>query len=255
MHRIAFLLIALPVAVGLVGLGQSASDAELLRQIDEARFLNTEFVSETMQFLSIDGSGDSQSASVVVSYQTVEEDAPFRVRLDFLSPEESAGQAYLILEDESVMLCTPDLEMPLIISGGTDLFGDSTISTTAGIQFDGDYEIHSRGADELGGEEVLRLELRGLVDGLAYPTATVWVHPTSFVPLQTELDSFSGEPISRITYDEYTELAGDAYALTQTIDNLLLDGFRTILTITQIDTAPLDDGALDPDTFCRPNES
>ncbi len=247
------LMLALALVAGLTmtAIAQEPTDAEILRAIDEARFLEADYVSEVMEIVATRPGEEEQEAAVRISYGTIAGDV-FRLRIDNLAPEENVGQSFLILEDESVLLCTPGLEMPLAISGGTSVFGDSTVSTTAGIQFENDYEILSRAEDEFDGAQVLRIEVQGIVEGLAYPTATVWVDPETFRPLQVVLYALSGDPLNRITYDEYAELDGDQYLVKQTIETLLFDDFSTVLTITEISTELLVEGLLDPETFCRP---
>jgi len=97
----------------------------------------------------------------------------------------------------------------------------------------------------------LRLVLRGIVDGLAYPTATLWVDPESYLPFEVELYALSGDPLNRIHYDEYAELDGDQYVASQTIETLLFDDYLTVLTVREISADPLDEQLLDPDSFCR----
>ena len=244
------ILTAVSAIAAFAASAQDATDQEILRAIDEARFLETESVSETMQIVAIRPGEPDQEAAIRISYNTIDDEL-FRLRLDYLAPEENAGQSFLILEDESVLLCTPGLEFPLVISGGTSVFGDSTVSTTAGIHFEGDYEIVSRAVDTREAVERLRLEVRGIVDGLAYPTAMLWIDPNSYLPLEIELYALSGDPLNRIRYDEYAELDGDRYLVSQTIETLLFDDFSTVLTITEISTEPHAEGLLDRDAFCQ----
>jgi len=257
--------LALVLAMSLgFALGTSAqdadapTDAELLEAIDDARFLdpNTGYVRETMDIYAERPDGVDE-AVVRLSIRSGDEDS-FRLRIDFLEPEDSAGQAFLILPDGAVLLCTPDLAMPLRISGGTDVFGDSTVSTTAGIQFADEYTILERDDDVLNDAPALKLELEANSLGTAYPSATLWVDPETYRPLEGILYALSGEPLNRITYRDYTALTlgdeedglQDSYVEVQIIENLIREGYTTRLTITDISVAPISDEFFDEDAFC-----
>jgi len=237
--------------------GQDASelsDAELLEAIDEARFLSTRFVSETMEIHAKRADSDVQTATVTLSYASLDSDTS-SVRIEFVAPEVNAGQIFLILENESVMLCTPSLEMPLLLSGGSDVFGDSTVSTTAGIQLAGQYRIMSRVEETFHDALALRLNLGATTPNAAYPSASIWIVPTTLQPLQLTLYALSGDALSRITFDEFGLLEDDQYLIRQTIENLLLEGYATTLTITGISTDPFPEDLLNPDAFCRTDGS
>ena len=150
--------VAIALLGGLAVTAQENADREILRAIDQARFLEAAYVSQVMSIAAHRSDDEVPEAVLRISYGTIE-DEPFRLRLDYLAPEESFGQAFLILEDGSVMLCTPGLEMPLTISGGTSVFGDSTVSTTAGIQFEDDYEIVARVEEPLNDVSALRIDV------------------------------------------------------------------------------------------------
>ena len=254
-RKLTLLTVALVTVLATIACAnaQAVTDEELLGVIDEARFLESPYVSEVMQIVAIRPGDEGEMGEVQISYRMTE-DEPFRLRLDFLAPGETVGQSYLILDDENgtVLLCTPDLEMPLTISGGTDVYGDSTVSTIAGIQFSDQYTVVARSEEILGEATVMRVDVRGTSLGLAYPTATVWVDCETLLPLQVEVYALSGDSLSRIKYEEYAELDGDQYLVKQTIENLILEGFATTLTIAEISTEPLAQELLDPETFCRP---
>ncbi len=236
------------------------SDLELLEAMDAARFLDSDtgYVVEVMEILAI-RPDSTEEGKVRLSIRT-KEGTELRLRIDFLAPEESVGQSFLILEDDAVLLCTPDLAMPLRISGGTDVFGDSTVSTTAGIQFADEYTIVAREEAMLNGETVLRVDLEASSLGAAYPSATVWVDAETFYPIEAILYALSGEPLNRISYDEYGVYpfedvdAGfrDSYLVVQTIENLIREGYTTVLTISGIELDPISEALLDPDQFCSP---
>lgn len=250
------------VAVSLVGWAQGdvmPSDEELLQAMDAARFLDSDtgYVVEVME-IHAERPDSVDEATVRLSMRTIEGEE-FRLRIDFLAPEDSVGQSFLILEDNSVLLCTPDLAMPLRISGGTDVFGDSTVSTTAGIEFAGEYVILDCQQTTLNDVPVLQLELEAIELGTAYPTATVWVDAETYFPMEAVLYALSGEPLNRISYDEYGIYpfedveAGfrDSYVVVQTVENLIQEGFITTLTISGIELDPIPEHRLDPEQFCR----
>ncbi len=252
----------LVVLMSLVGWAQgdvTPSDEELLQAMDAARFLDSDtgYVVQVMEIYA-ERPESVDEAVVRLSMRTIEGEE-FRLRIDFLAPENSVGQSFLIMEDNSVLLCTPDLTMPLRISGGTDVFGDSTVSTTAGIEFAGEYVILNRLQTTLNDIPVLQLELEAIELGTAYPTATVWVDAETYFPIEAVLYALSGEPLNRIIYAEYGIYpfedveAGfkDSYAVVQIVENLIQEGFTTTLTISGIELDPIPEHRFDPEQFCR----
>jgi len=258
-RRSVLVLLILALGLGLQGAAQdAATDLEILEAMDDHRFLDpdTGYVRETMEIYA-ERPDSIDKATVRLSIKSGNEE-DFRLRIDFLEPEDTAGLAFLVLPDGTVLLCTPDLAMPLRISSGTDVFGDSTVSTTAGIQFAEAYSIRERVDTTLHDVPALQLELEAVALGTAYPSATVWVDPVSYQPLAAVLYALSGEPLNRITYESYTSVTfgdeeegiEDRYVTVQIIENLIQEGYRTRLTITDISVAPLPEGLLDEDVFC-----
>lgn len=230
------------------------TDQELLEGIDEARFVESEsgYVSETVDIRAERPDG-VEEATVQLLLKLIEDDQ-YRLLIRFLAPEENIGQEFLILEDETVLLCTSDLEMPLKISGGTDVYGDSTVTTTAGIRFSEGYEVLNREETTLNEELAVKVDLQALDEDATYPAASVWIDPANLEPRQVILFALSGDPLNRISYEEYAELHGDQYLKQQLIENLLQEGFKTRLTTTGISTDPLAEELFDPEKFCRPEE-
>ncbi len=228
------------------------TDEQLLQAMDEARFLSGDFLTETVDIRAERPDG-IREATVQLLLKLMENEQ-YRLLIRFLAPEENVGQQFLILEDETVLLCTPDLEMPMNLTEATDVFGDSTVATTAGIQFHEKYEVADREETTLNEEPVLKVELRAGDVEATYPTASAWIDPGTFEPRQVLLFALSGDPLNRITYEEYAELDGDRYIKAQLIENLLQKGYKTRLTTTEISTESLPEELFDPETFCRPQE-
>jgi|GEM_PF-481895 hypothetical protein len=256
---ISLLLVLVMSLAGWTQVEGTPSNEELLAAMDAARFLDSDtgYVVQVMEIHAV--RPDSvEEAAIRLSMKTIDGEA-LRLRIDFLAPEDSVGQSFLILEDDSVLLCTPDLAMPLRISGGTDVFGDSTVSTTAGIQFAEAYVVLDRQATMIDDVAVLELQLEAIELGTAYPSATVWIDAETYFPIEAVLYALSGDPLNRITYDEYGTFpfedveAGfaDSYAVVQIVENLIQEGFTTTLTISGIELDPIPEHLLDPEQFCR----
>jgi hypothetical protein len=236
-------------------LGQEAASveseyAELLLAIDRVLYLNTEHGSyaETVEFLMSDGQGGEYRA--VAEMKLAIDGDEYRALIRTIEPEAQAGTAHLVLEDETIYLCTPDLEMPMQLSGATDLFGDASITATAGLSYSHDYGITAVSNEEVGGAPVLRIELAAALEDFPYPAATLWVQPLTYVPIRATLYALSGEPLVAIEYLEYQMQGDDSYLLRQRVRNLLGQGTATELRILDVSNRTIPAEEFDPAMFC-----
>jgi len=251
--RAFLLLLAALVAVGLPTLGQSSkadSESEILLAIDRLLFLNTMHGSyaETLEITLSDPDGTSHRSVVELLLSIDGEN--YRALLRTLEPETSAGTSHLILEDESVYLCTPDLAMPMQVSGSTDLFGDSSITTTAGISYSVDFVLEDMTQEESDAGPLLRLELTAASEAFPYPQATLWVQPFTYVPTRCTLYSLSGDALVEIEYAEFGIQGEDNYLIHQRVRGLLGSETTTDLRVLDLSNKPIAPEVFDLDHFC-----
>ena len=234
------------LAVGLVAMAQSdVSDAELLQTMDDARFVEGDEFTMTVD-LAAERPDESRQATVKLFFKTIDDEQYSRV--EFLAPEEMAGQVYLTTPEET-FFWSPDIDSPIPFSGSQRVFGDATVVQTVGIGFVDDYAVENRESGTLeDGTDVLITDLSSTNDEVTYPTVKVWSEPDSLKPVRMRVFALSGDPVNEVTFEEYARLdSGDEYVKTQVIQSLLIEANRTLLTITEINPTSLSNDLFDPD--------
>jgi len=239
---------------------EGVSDAQILQAADQARFIEADSLILTMDITAERPMKSPKGqATVRALFKHFAQDSTdgYRVRIEFLQPPEMQGEVYLTLQNKD--LCGGDNScsffwgpnmipgQPLKVSAGmTTLFGDSSVAETAGIRFAGNYTIQEKKEDTLNGQPALALSLAATDPSVAFQQATLWVDPSSLQPIQAVLFALGGEPLARVTYEEYARLGDDQYVGQQRIENLLQEGSITQLTVTDVKVAPLSDELFDP---------
>jgi hypothetical protein len=57
----------------------------------------------------------------------------------------------------------------------------------------------------------LALSLTANDPSVPFQQVTLWVDPNSFQPIQADLFALSGQPLDRVTYEEYSQIGNDQY--------------------------------------------
>jgi len=243
MNIARYALIFLLLFTGSTVLAQDEpSDATLLTTLDEVRFfdadvtgLRARIVSETPDTL--------REAEVVLRFGEV--DGEPASRIEFLMPEELAGQLYISVPAGTYFF-GPDLDSPIRVGATTEVFGDSAVAQTSGIRFADDYTVTAqRNVETDDGTEVLEVDLAANDFTVAFQVITVRVDPESKQPISAVLYAVSGLPFYEVFYEEYvTRNESDLYVRTQRIVNRLLLG-----RVTLSETLELYDEIQDPNLF------
>ena len=218
------------------------SDLELLQTFDEYRFFDDDVTALDIKITS--ENADEVREAVLRLFFGNEEDSS---RIEFLSPEELAGQIY-VSNEEGTFFFGPDLDEPLKVGANTQVFGDSAVAQTAGIRFAGDYAITGRRTViSEDGTEILEVDLLETVDySMAFREATVKADPETLQPLSVVLYAVSGLAFYEVFYEEYmTRGEDDIYVTIQRIENRLLTGRLTVSEILEIGTEALDPALFD----------
>ncbi len=230
-----------------------SEDEMLLLAIDRVLYLNTDHGSyrETLEFTSQGSEGfiDHSVAELLIHIH----DTEYRTLIKTLAPAAQQGTIHLIMEDEAVYLCTPTLDMPMQISGSTDLFGDSSVTATAGISYSYDFRLIETIAEEDAGLPALRLELKATSEAFPYPSATLWVRDFTFVPIRATLYALSGDALVNIEYLEYDIQGEDSYLLHQRVSSALSEDSYTEIRVLDVSNEPISLDMFDPNTFCGSN--
>jgi len=242
---IAFVLGVLLVAC-LVALGQDEPiDTELLRALDDTRFFDAEVTTLRVRIVSITPD-EERDAEIRLLFSEI--DGETVSRIEFLVPDELAGQVYVNTPD-GAFFYGPDLDFPIKTSTSTEVFGDSAVAQTSGIRFLDDYTVVERRMmpDETG-VELLEVDLAAVDFGVAFQSVTVTVDPETLRPISAILYALSGLPFYEVFYETYeTREEEDTYVVTQRIVNLFLVGRQTISEILEISDEPVAPELFDPD--------
>lgn len=239
-----FLWVAMCLAVGSAA--QEVSDQDLLKAMDDARFLDATTFTMTVEVIADRPDGTSQALVQLYFKTTAEGEEVFRI--EFLQPEDMAGEVF-VSTPEGTFLWNPDLVMPLKVSDRQEVFGDASVAETAGIRLgNGDYKVTSRQSATLeDGTPVLEVQLDATAPAVAFQSVMLDVTPDTFQPLRMRLFALGGDPINDVTFEEYGDLNGDAYVTRQLIESQFVEGDKTLLTITSIEAKELSDDLFDPE--------
>jgi len=239
---LAVLLFSMPILAQ-----EPISDAELLERLDEARFPDRSVTSIRVRITSETPEG-TREAEVIVYF--AEFDGASYARIDFLAPEELAGQTYLTVPDAAYFYA-PDLDFPIKTSAAGELFGDAAVAQTSGIRFLSEYTIAARRTVQAtDGVELLELDLVAVDYTVAFQAITVRVDPITLRPVSATLFAVSGLPFYDVTYSNYvTRENGDVYVSVQEIANRLFLGRVTTSGILEATAAELPAALFDPEAL------
>jgi hypothetical protein len=233
------------ILVGGLALGVAAqtvpSDDELLAALDAARFLDPDVNTIRVRIVSTTPD-ETREAELLLRFRG----ADF-ARIEFVAPPELAGQVYLSTPDATYFF-GPDLAFPIKTSATAEVFGDSAVAQTSGIQFLGKYTIAERrtvlAAD---GSDLLEVDLAAVDYTVAFQAITVRVDPITLRPLFATLYALSGLPFYDVKYSDYaTRENGDVYVRTQLIANRLFLGRETTSELLEVAAAELPAALFDP---------
>jgi outer membrane lipoprotein-sorting protein len=252
MNRSMIALLALLVVSIPVFPQAALSDAELLQRLDEARFSDPSVTSLRVRITS-ETPDEVREAEVLVYFGEI--DGASRARIEFLAPEELAGQIYLSTPDATYFY-SPDLDFPIKTSASAELFGDAAVAQTSGIRFAEGYAIDERrsAVGEDGGE-VWEIDLVAVDETIAFQFITLIIDPEALRPISATLYGLSRFPFYEVHYEAYETRDGtDLYVARQRIVNLFLIGRQTISETLEIGTEELPASWFDPDSL-GPSES
>lgn len=227
--------------IGALTVGDEATD--LLLALDRARFLDA----PATQFTAIvrsESDGKVEEAELKLAFKEI--GGKSYVRIDFLRPTDQAGQVFLVTP-QGTYFWQPELFAPIRTSGAQAAFGDAAVGQLSGIRFADDYRVVSqRGLRAPDGTTLIELELRALSPAVPFQTVVVAAEEGSRRPRELRLLALTGVLLYRVLLTEYAELDGDLYVRKQVVENALVEGNRTTLSIVAVSFTPLPDEAFDP---------
>lgn len=264
-HTKKSILVVLAVLIGWGAVGATAqselSDGQILQAMDLARFeafrpedIPPEFnprtdtlptgLVYTLEIEAVRPDGNSKAVVQVsqISFSTA--------RIDYLEPAELAGDVFIASRfEDSVYFWNPDLITPLQIDGSFEVFGDATVWEVMGIPFGRVFSIDnvSEVAMEDGGS-VLSYDMVSNRSRFPFSKATVTADPETLQPITLNLFDQSGDPLHENTFLRYTVSEdGRTHYEQQLLNNLVVPGNQTLLTVIGIDHIAMDEDFFDPE--------
>ena len=241
-------LLGILLVAGLAVLGQDAlGDEELLAALDATRFFDADVTTLRVRIHAVTPD-DEREAEIQLLFD--ESARGTSTRIEFLAPDELAGQVYLSTP-EATYFFGPDLDFPIKTSATTEVFGDAAVAQTSGIRFLDGYTVSERRTIEgKDGTSFLEVDLEAVDFSVAFQAATVTVDPESLQPVSAILYALSGIPFYEVFYEVYeTRGEDDTYVVRQRIVNLFLVGRETTSEILEITDRPLPPELFDPEAL------
>jgi len=248
MKTLVALTLGILFVTGFAVLGQDTpNDEELLGALDAARFFDADVTTLRVRIHAVtpEEERDAEIRLLFGDEQTA--------RIEFLSPEELAGQIYLSTP-EATYFFGPDLDSPIKTSATTEVFGDAAVAQTSGIRFLDDYTVAERRSIVTeDGTPRLEVDLEAVDFSVAFQAATVTVEPETLRPVSAVLYTLSGIPFYEVFYESYrTRSEDDLYVVRQRIVNLFLVGRETTSEILEIGDEPPPPELFDPEALGSP---
>jgi len=252
MKRLRIMVVALP-AIALCAafvLAQSdLSDQELLSAFDKARLFEETTTGITVSIVA-ETAEETSEATTRLRFKTI--DGEDYARIEFLAPEELAGQLYLSTPDATYFF-GPDLDFPIKTSASSELFGDAAVAQTSGIEFVGNYTIAERREAQLeNGSSAIEVDLEAVDFSVAFQVVTVLADSETLRPAKMTLYALSGIPFYKVFFVSYDENENDLYVKRQRIENQLIAGNITELEIVEITREEIADELFDPEQLGAP---
>jgi outer membrane lipoprotein-sorting protein len=217
-------LLALLISVSSLGLAQTNAEEVIDAVLNNQRGGESGRSTITMTVIK----PGKETVLVIASLS----DGSERQLIQVLEPARDAGQAFLIVED-NLWIYNPRLKRTLRLppSGRSDSFLGSDISYNdlGGRDLASDYQASL--SEET--EEQITLEL--IPDALAptpYGKVVIKVRPADYAPIEYVYYDQREQAVRRIGFDNYTEVNGLPFPTYLVVENLLREGERTIVEIS-----------------------
>ena len=207
---LALALVLLTAWVAGSSAQEEPTDEELLQAMDFARFGAFFDIAQseakggivTMEIVAQRPDGNSQ-ATIQIKWKLFD-DNDFRFRVEYITPEELAGDVFIV-NNEEVFFWNPDLLTPIKVNGRFEVFGDATVAEVVGIFFTGAYNITARETITLDdGRPGIQLDLAAINEFVAFQQAQVTADLETLQPVNLKLFDESGDLLHDNTFETYT---------------------------------------------------
>jgi len=231
---------------------EEPTDEELLQAMDFARFgaFFAAAQSEagggilTMEIVAQRPDGSSV-ATVQILWKLFDEN-DFRFRVEYITPEELAGDVFLVTPEE-VFFWNPDLITPIKVNGQFEVFGDATVAEVVGIFFSGAYNITARESITLeDGRPGIQLDLSATADFVAFQKVQVTADLETLQPVNLKLFDDSGDLLHDNTFESYTQFQNGPLFDRQLLDNRIVPVNQTLLALSDFISFAHEDDVFNP---------
>jgi outer membrane lipoprotein-sorting protein len=155
---------------------------------------------------------------------------------EYLSPAREQGTKMLKLEDK-LWIYSPSTDRTIQISGhmlrqsvmGSDLSYEDMMDDRKLTEM---YDASIAGHEEIEGRDTYVLELKAIVDDVAYHSQKIWVDSERFVPLRQEMYAKSGQLLKRTTLSDIQKIQGRWFPMCMVYKDMLKDGEGTEFRVT-----------------------
>ena len=215
----------------LLPLGISAQTAvEIIDRVDKNMSAENRIVESSM---TIHGKRNSRTMTSI-SY-TVGDKQSFT---EYLSPAREEGTKMLKLEDK-LWIYSPSTDRTIQISGhmlrqsvmGSDFSYEDMMDDRELMDV---YAAEIIGQEEIDGRNTYVLELKAIVEDVAYHSRKMWIDAERFVPLKEDLFAKSGQLLKRSTLSDVQKVQGKWFPMKVIYKDMLKQGDGTEIQMTSI---------------------
>ena len=215
----------------LLPLGISAQTAvEIIDRVDKNMSAENRIVESSM---TIHGKRNSRTMTSI-SY-TVGDKQSFT---EYLSPAREEGTKMLKLEDK-LWIYSPSTDRTIQISGhmlrqsvmGSDFSYEDMMDDRELMDV---YAAVIIGQEEIDGRNTYVLELKAIVEDVAYHSRKMWIDAERFVPLKEDLFAKSGQLLKRSTLSDVQKVQGKWFPMKVIYKDMLKQGDGTEIQMTSI---------------------
>lgn len=214
---------------------QSINTTGMLARIDDAvRFADEDF-SAVMNLVSEDPEDGIERTGARLFRR--DQDGAYVILV--LHPEVNRGQGYLQVDD-ALWFYDPESRSFSFTTESENFQGsDARVSDFSTSSFEEDYRIVSAEEGRLGNFSVYVLDLEATNNQVTYPFQRIWVTQDNFLVLKSEDYSVTRRLLRTTFIPRYTRL-GTSFVATQVIlEDELVPGKKTTMTISEISNTSL----------------
>ena len=157
---------------------------------------------------------------------------------EYLAPAREQGTKMLKLENK-LWIYSPSTDRTIQISGhmlrqsvmGSDLSYEDMMDDRKLTEI---YAATIVGHEEIEGRDTWVLDLKAIVDDVAYHSQKIWVDSERFVPLKQEMFAKGGQLLKRTSLSDVQKVQGRWFPMTMVYKDMLKDGQGTEFRLTSV---------------------